>query len=516
MTKNLDTVKHSAAHVMAAAIKRLFPEVKFGIGPVTEEGFYYDIDIEKKLTDEDLQQIELVANQIIKENLKFVQLNLEKDNALNFLLQNGQIYKAELAKQIDEEEISFYRLGEEFTDLCRGPHVNSTEEIGIIIITKVEESFWRDNPERPKLQRIFGMVFRNLNEAQEYRKKQELINKKDYKSIGKKADLLFEYENKLYFSSLGTTVIIKLEQLFLKGIHKNNSSQLLLAQGTNNYEFRNALFEKIKSQNQSYKYFPQFFNFISSNTFEIKKEKIETAVLTFIVMFKETEGISELGIHVEEIINIFKKSLLIDVSADILSDNLDDTKVKVISSVLKHNVVSHNQILTKTNGVVETIFFIIDSFGRKWPLASIRTFSENTPEYINENNETQHLFINEIEVVPLRILAYLLEEGGAVLPDPIKAVHVICIPIKSSQNEYAKNFIKQVKELGYNTEVDLRSASLQNKIRSAEERKIPIILIVGNKEISNNSVSVRYQGKEVGLMDFETLKEFLKESINLG
>ncbi|BCX13892.1 MAG: threonine--tRNA ligase [Candidatus Dojkabacteria bacterium] len=516
MTKISDTVKHSAAHVMAAAIKRVFPEVKFGIGPVTSEGFYYDIDIDKKITEEDLKNIEAVANEIIKENHKFTQITLDKDSALNFLLQNGQIYKAELVKQIDEPEVSFYKLGEEFTDLCRGPHVSSTEEIGIIVVNKVEQSFWRDDPNRPELQRVYGMVFRNLNEAQDYKKKLEIVKNKNYKTIGLSSNLFFEYENSIYFSPLGANSIKSLKKLFLRSLKDNILNQTLFPQGKNNYEFRKILFENYKSKNHGYKEFPLIFNYDSTNFFEIKKEKIETLVQTIISMFTDTEGMSELGIQIEEIVDIFRKKLLIDVSADILSDNLDDGKVKVISSVLKSNVVSHNQVLTKTNGVVETVFFVLDSFDRKWQLASLRTFTQNTPTYVDEKNENKNLFVTEIEVVPLRIIAYLLEENNGNLPTTIKETHIICIPIKSKQNEFASNFSKKIAKQGYNVEVDLRSKSIQNKIRNAEERKIPVILVIGNKEVTNNSVSVRFEGREVGLMDYENLTSFLSENLKIG
>lgn len=515
MTTISDTVKHSGAHVLAASIKRHFPEVKFGIGPVIENGFYYDIDIDKKLNSEDLQKIEATANEIIKENLKFTQMTLEKNDALNFLLQNGQIYKAELVNQIDEAEISFYKLGDEFTDLCRGPHVSSTQEIGIIVVEKVEQSFWRDDPNRAELQRVYGMVFRNINEAQEYKKKQDSLSNKNFKVLGKNTDLFFEYNNKLFFSALGVNTVKAIEKLFLEGLKTYQNSKTLLAQNCNNYEFRKVLFEVTKSKNQSYKIFPQSFNFTTTNSFTIKKEKIETEVISLIVMFKEAEGMNELGIQIEEIMNIFRKKLFIDVSADILSDNLDDNKIKVISSILKNNLVSHNQILTKTNGVVEVVIFTIDSFDRKWPLTSLRIFVQNTPSYIDEHNQKKNLFITELEIIPLKILAYLLEENNGSLPNQIKPIQIICIPVKSKQNEYSQNFVKKLEKLGYSVDVDLRSISIQNKIKNAEERRIPIILVAGNKEASNNSVSVRFEGKEVGLMDYETLTTFLKEHLNL-
>lgn len=513
MTQSSDTIKHSAAHVMAAAIKRLFPSVKIGIGPVTKEGFYYDIDIEKQLNPQDLQQIEITANEIVKENLKFQQVILEKDAAMNMLLQNGQIYKAELVKQIPDPEVSFFKLGEEFTDLCRGPHIPYTQEIGVISTTEVTKTFWKEDPKRPPMQRVHGRVFRSLSEAQEYKKKSEAIKTKNFVEIGQQQQILFQNNNHVYFSNFGVNVVETIHKFLLSHYQITNDVQSMIPLTESSYEFRKVLFEQLSAKNQSYKSFPQHFSFRSTNNIKIKKNQYFASTISYVSFFDETHGMSEFGKQIEELTNLFRKTFHIDIAADILSDNLDDTKVQVFSNILKSNVISHNQVLSKTNNVVEMQLYVIDSYERRWDLATLRVFDKKTPSYVDDNNEQKNLFIVETEITPLKLLAYIFEEGIGELPVVLKPITVICIPIKTTQNEYAEEVAQLTRTLGYFSDVDTRSISMQNKIKHAEEQHIPVILIIGNKEISNKAVSVRFLGKEVGLMDVNALDAFLKENL---
>src|SRR5260221_5402666 len=156
-----DQQKHSAAHVLALAVSRIYGNVKIGVGPVTKDGFYYDLDVSQDIKQIDLKKIEEEINNILQQNLKFQQIILPREEAINMLLQRGQIYKAELVKAIPDQEISFFKIGDEFIDLCRGPHVYSTNQIGLIILTGIENTHWNEDPTRPIMIRISGKVFNN-------------------------------------------------------------------------------------------------------------------------------------------------------------------------------------------------------------------------------------------------------------------------------------------------------------------------------------------------------------------
>lgn len=515
MTNVSDAAKHSAAHVLAAAIKRNFPTAKFGIGPVTKEGFYYDVDIDKPLTDKEINAIEIQANEIIKENLSFQQINMDKESAINFLLQSGQIYKAELVQNIPDNEISFYKLGDEFTDLCRGPHLKQTANLGVIAITNIQKTHWREDSSRPQMQRVTGMLFRSIQELQAYKEKLSKIKQKDFLKEAEKQDILWESNSSLYFSSKGSNIVTTLNELIVRNFNIHNNVEILLPLGDSNIEYRNILFNRLKEKNQSYKIFPQYYQFRSVSQTKIKTKKYLSTSLTTISLLTQAEGMSTFGIQTEALLNIFRKKIGIDISADILCDNLDDTRVKVFSNILKSNVISHNQILSKTNKVVEMQLYVIDSFDRRWDVCSMRVYSENTANYVNEENERQNLIITEVQIIPAQIIAFFLEDSSFELPTILKPNLISIIPIKLNQIEYSLKLSKNLKDLGYYCSVDTRSISMQNKVKTAEESHTPIILVIGNKEVSNNAVSVRHDGKEVGLMDLDALRAFLKENLAL-
>lgn len=510
-----DISKHSAAHVMAAAIKRIYPNVKFGIGPVTKEGFYYDIDIEQEITDQEIQEIETVANEIIKQNLAFQQLILDKESAINFLLQNGQIYKAELVQNIQDTQISFYKLGDEFTDLCRGPHLKSIEQMGIIAISEVNKVHWREDANRPQMQRIHGMLFRSIQDLQTYKEKQNLLQQKDFIKEAEKQDILFSTENSIYFTSKGSHVLSTLVDLIINEYNIKSTVEMLFPLNENNIEYRNLLFQRLKSKNQSYKAFPIHYQYKTASTIKIKKEKWNTTIFTILSAFNEGDSLTSFGVQIESLITIFRKKLGLDISADIICDNLDDTKVSVFSNILKSNIVSHNQILSKTNRVIEMQIYVTDSYDRRWDICTMRVYTNKTPEYVDESNERKNLFITETQVMPIQIIGFYLEDSNFELPTILKPTLVTIIPIKASQLDYSLDLASRLKNAGYFTSVDSRSISMQNKIKFAEESNIPVILVIGNKEVANQAASVRFDGNEVGLLDLESLGSFLKEHIPL-
>lgn len=188
---DLDSMRHTLSHVLAAAVKELYPHAKFGIGPAVDDGFYYDIDFGKtKITDQDLAKIEQKMHEIVAKNLPMTKRTSSKSDALNWARDNKQDYKIELIEELPEnEEISFYDLGDIFTDLCKGPHVKNTNDIGAFKLTRIAGAYWRGDEKRNMLTRIYGVAFSTEEELNEYLKRQAEAKERDHRKLGKELDL---------------------------------------------------------------------------------------------------------------------------------------------------------------------------------------------------------------------------------------------------------------------------------------------------------------------------------------
>ncbi|MEE0888410.1 MAG: threonine--tRNA ligase, partial [Candidatus Saccharimonadaceae bacterium] len=189
--EDITKIRHTLSHVLAAAVKDLYPSVAFGIGPAIDNGFYYDIDFgDTKISDTDLLKIEKKMRGIIARKLPMVRRVVSKDEALNWAHDNKQTYKTELIKELpDEEEISFYDLGDIFVDLCKGPHVENTSELGAFKLTRIAGAYWRGDEKREMLTRIYGVAFSTEEELQNYLKRQEEAKARDHRKLGKELDL---------------------------------------------------------------------------------------------------------------------------------------------------------------------------------------------------------------------------------------------------------------------------------------------------------------------------------------
>ncbi len=510
-----DIIKHSAAHVLAAAVKRIFPNLKIGIGPVTKTGFFYDFELDRSLTDEDLKLIEKNINQIIQENLPFNKIVISKQEGLNMLLQIGQIYKAELLQSIPEEQVSFYKLGEEFIDLCRGPHVKSTNEIGIIKLTNYEEVYWNDDSTRPKMYRIHGVVFQNIVEYNEYIEAVKAKDNRHYIKYSLNNNLMFkDNKNNLYFTEVGSSLLLQIERLVTNEFFDLNLRVLQDVLNPSVEEVNRVVNLTYNNKNRSYKTLPisyktSFFEDTTEDKYKVNTKK------TFIKFYSNTaNSINDLGGIVEKLVDISNFIAMQDINIEIRCFDLEHTYVKFLSGLLQKKIISHNQILTKKVGSrIELEFNTIDSVGKPWSLLKlyIETTAKNTTYYTNKNNkeETQSYYI----VADIgNIFAYLVEERRKSIPFELKPTQVICIPKSNKQIEFALRVRSQLMAQGFRTTVDTTSKSFKAKIRNAENKNYNFILVIGNKEEANEAVSVRQNHLEVGLVSLENLRNYIIEN----
>lgn len=495
-SKVSDAQKHSAAHVLAMAVCRLYKNVKVGIGPVTKEGFYYDFDIDEKVKIEDLPNIEGEMNKIVQSNFRFQQVFLQRDQAINLLLQRGQIYKAELIKGIPDQEISFFKTGEEFVDLCRGPHVSSTNQIGVINLTKIESSFWNDDPTRPKMIRIYGKTFRSLDDLMEYKRLQEDLKEKNFQNLSKKYHYgIVDKEDDIVFTERGTAIYKKIGDVFKATFNKGDFKEIALTKAySNELELDSVFNSLVRFDNSSYRDFPYKYYLtahLSSLSFSKQIKKLD--LLSFRYLNRENDLIQDFNEQFENLINAFKK-FKIDFSADVFASDFEDSFAKQISTLLQRKIISHNKVIKNTKDIYVFIK-VSDIYENEWILGDLKVHEFENKKVIS----TQfNIYLNEI-------WKYLIETHEGIMPDYLNPVDVVCIPINKHYYEYAKEVVRILNEEGFNAFVNNRAKSLNRKIRDAEKLKIPFQLIVGQKEQANSSVSLREEGADSGLISLESL-----------
>lgn len=495
-----DEVKHSAAHVLAMAVSRVYPNVRIGIGPVTKTGFYYDFEIPEELDSKKVSQIEDEANKIAKENLPFQQIIVSKQAAVNLMLQRGQIYKAELINVIADEEISFYKTGEEFFDLCRGPHVNSTSELGPIIITNVEEVHWNEDPERPKLKRITGMVFRNYEEVEEYKKSEGLKKTRNYVNILKNKSLGFLDGNNLILTPRGSNIYNNIMR-DIKSPFIANGTEIFTDIYAETEQEISQVIDKYLFKNQvSNKELPlTVYTTAYCRKVAIKDLKKSSFVFIAKTYFKESDIILNLS-RIEDIINSFNienSKLIVNVEFH----NPENSVFNSVSNILQKNMISHNKVISDRFDYVYLEVMAKDDLGREWMIAKMRVQPQNLPDI-----EIGSL---EVSISPVNLLAFKFEDMGED-KSVINYTDVYLIPISKKFVEAAKNLSKTLKEMEYTTQILFPNKSLTYRIRKAELEQPKLIAILGTKEIQTDSVSVRKKGNNIGLVRVEELENYLK------
>jgi len=499
-----DAQKHSAAHVLAMSVCRIYKNVKIGVGPVTKEGFYYDFDLDEAIKIEDLARIEGEMNTIIQSNFRFQQVFLQRDQAINLLLQRGQIYKAELIKGIPDQEISFFKTGEEFVDLCRGPHVASTNQIGVVSLNKIETSFWNDDPSRPKMVRIYGKAFRSLEDLMDYKKLQEDLMEKNYQNLSKKYHYgILDKENDLVFTERGTTIYKKIEGIFKSAFYSQEFKEISLTKSySNELELDSVFNSLVKFDNASYRDFPyKYYLNANLSSLSFSKDVKRLNLLSFRYLNRETDLPQDFADQFENLIDAFKR-FKIDFSVDIFAPDFEDSFAKQISVLLQRKIISHNKVIKNTKDVYVFIK-VCDIYEKEWILGDLKIHSVDNKKIISTSF---NIYLNEV-------WKYLIENFEGVLPEYLNPVDVVCIPINKHYYEYAKKVVDMLNTKGFSSFVNNRAKSLNRKIRDAESLKVPFQLIVGQKELANSSVSLRENGADSGLISLESLIGKINESL---
>lgn len=558
-------MRHSLAHVLAQAVLKIYPGTRMGIGPAIENGFYYDFDIPgKSVSSDDLAEIEEEMHAIIEENLPFKQILIPRDQAFDTLLQLGQIYKTELLQQVTDEDISFFKTGEDFIDLCRGPHVKHTGELPFFKLTKISGAYWMGDQTRPQLQRIQGVAFKTRAELEDFLLQQEELKEKDHRKIGKDSELFYldEQVGSGLPILLGRGFIVKRQiedyvytkqhQLGFRFIESPEiaKSSLFQNSGQLNYSMQH-FFPALKNDSEEYLLGPDTFNFhilqykfkkrsyrelpLKSSEFATiyKQEKsgelsglITSRRFTQVASFVFCEGTmaeEELKNACRFILQLFTDLGFDEVRIRLNLPNsekpasyiINDSNWKKAIAMLKKIVRDLKLPTSVREGGAqyygpELTFVVKDRYEREWDLASI-TLDLNLPQsfqlsYVSSGDK--ELTPTLIHIRPLisieRLLAVLTEHYGLALPLWLAPTQVRIISIGKRFNRYAEELSAVFAESNIRTELDLDDNSVQSKIRDAQMQKVPYMVIVGEKEVETESISVRPRsGQDIGLLRVE-------------
>ena len=512
--KSSDIVKHSAAHALAAAVKRIFPLVKVGLGPVTKSGFYYDFELESPITDENLELIEKNINQVIQDDLPFTHMVLGKQEGINLLLQMGQIYKAEIIKPIDEDKISFYKLGEEFIDLCRGPHLKSTGEIGIIKLISTEETYWKNNSDRPKMYRVHGVVFQNISEYNDYLQSVKLQDEKNIIKLSKDMNYIFDFESRIFFTEIGSQVINSIKEFIIQKFSSNENSIISIPNSISYKEAFKLIDYSITYKNLSYKLLPRTITAMIDQ--KQKDHAITSPAILLKILMANGKEIIQTNDYFEKVIDVCSYISKQDINIVIRCKDLENSLVKSLSFLFQKRVISHNKILSnKINGVAEIEVNVTDSIGKEWTLcrAFIPNFNSNQRiRYYNKSNQFEHAVEVGFYFNIFAIYSYIIKEFKYDIPFNFKPIQVMCIPKSKNQIDFATSINNKLLSNSFKSSIDVTTRSLNYKIKKAEAMEIPFILIIGQKEEANDAASIRNKNSEVGLIGIDNLINFINEN----
>ena len=560
--EKLEIMRHSAAHVMAEAVQYIFPDAKFAIGPAIEDGFYYDFDLPRTLTPDDLPTIEAKMGEIIASNVPFVGEEVDKEEARRLFA--AQPYKLELIDEIQDEKVSLYRQGS-FVDLCRGPHVSSSGEIKAFKLVSIAGAYWRGDEHRPMLQRIYGVAFDTKEALAEHLKRLEEAARRDHRKLGRELDLFSIHEEAgpglVHWHPKGA-VIRRIIEDFWKDEHIKRGydivytphiAKLDLWKTSGHWEFyRDYLYSPMDVEGQEYIIKPMnclgHILIYKTRLHSYRELPLRYAELGTVYRYERSgvlHGLSRVRGFTQDDAHIFCRfDQLEDEVAGVLDlarfmvDTFGFTDYQVFLSTRPEKYAGSIQIWEEATETLrqalarvgldydvdpgQGVFYgpKIDIKFEAWQGPTIQV-DFNLPQrfevtYIGEDNQ-EHLVAMVHRTVlgsMERFLASLIEHYGGAFPVWLAPVQVKVIPVADRHLDYAYKLEAELKSEGMRAEVDARSETVNLKIRQAQLDKIPYMLVVGDKEVAAATVSVRLRsGEQLTSQSFSSFIETLRIAV---
>ena len=568
---------HTTSHIMAQAVKRLFPETKLAIGPSIETGFYYDFDVETPFSAEQLQKIEKEMDNIIKEDLPIERFTLNRDEALKLMESNGEIYKVELIQELPEDAvISFYRQGE-FTDLCAGPHLMSTGKVKAVKLVNLAGAYWRGNEKNKMLQRVYGVSFPKKSMLDEHQERLEEAKKRDHNKLGRELQLFMTSEpigQGLPLLMPKGAKVIQVLQRFIEDEEERRGYVL-----TKTPLMAKSDLYKISGHWQHYKD-GMFVLGDEDKDEEVLALRPMTCPFQFMIYNSSLHSYRDLPIRMAETSTLFRNEASGEMHGLI--------RVRQFTISEGHLVVTPDQLEEEFKGVLDLINYVLDILGiredisyrfSKWDPANKEKYIDNPeawedtqrkmknildhvgldykeaegeaafygpkldiqfrnvhgkedtmitvqidfslPErfdmtFIDKDNQKKRPYVIHRTSIGCyeRTLAMLIEKYAGAFPTWMAPVQVKVLPIIEKQHEYAASIAAQLRKFGVRVETDTRNEKIGYKIREAQLEKIPYMLVIGDKEMENGQVAVRSRKEgDLGAMDVNAFVQKLMTEI---
>jgi threonyl-tRNA synthetase len=558
---------HTSSHIMAQAVKRLFPDAKLAIGPAIDNGFYYDFDVERPFSPEDLQAIEEEMNRIVKEDLTLERFVLPREQAVEFMKERGELYKVELIGDIPEgAEISFYKQGD-FVDLCSGPHLPSTGMVKAIKLLSVAGAYWRGDEKNKMLQRIYGVSFPKKSQLDEYLQRLEEAKKRDHRKLGKELDLFSLHEEGPgfpFFHPKGMIIRNILEDFWRKEHYKRGYQEIKTPIILNRDLW-------IRSGHWDHYRENMYFTKIDGEDYAIKPMNCPGSMILYkrkIHSYRDLPlRVAELGlVHRHELSGVLHGLMRVrcftqdDAHIFMLPEQIKDEILGVIDLVdyfysifgFKYHVElstrpensmgSDEDWERATNALKEALeakgleykinegegafygpkidFHLEDSIGRTWQCGTIQ-LDFQMPErfdltYVGPDGEKHRpVMIHRVVFGSIeRFIGILIEHFAGAFPTWLAPVQVRVLTITDRTNAYAEEVAQKLRDADIRVEADLRNEKIGYKVREAQLEKIPYMLVLGDKEQENGTVAVRARGKgDLGAMSLDEFMNMILEEI---
>ncbi len=575
-TEGKSTVWHSSAHIMAEAIEFYFPGVKLAIGPPVTNGFYYDVDfMDQTISEKDLEKIELKMKELAKAKNPFIRQEISKADAIAYFTEKEDPYKLELLENLEDGNITFYTQGN-FTDLCRGPHMPDTGFIKAVKLTSIAGAYWRGDEKNKQLTRIYGITFPKASELSEYLEKVEEAKRRDHRKLGKELEL-FAFSQRVgqglpLWLPKGAALRERLENFLKKAQRKAGYEQVItphigskeLYVCSGHYEKYGAdSFQPIKTPDDSEEFLlkpmncPHHCEIFKTKPRSYKDLPARFAEFGTVYRYEQSgelhgltrvRGFTQDDAHIfcmqEQVKDEFKK--VIDLVLYIFKTLKFENFKAQISLRDKENptkyIGSDENWEKAENAIIEAAaekglktfieygeaafygpkldFMVEDALGREWQLGTIQV-DYNLPERFEleytgaDNQKHRPVMIHRAPFGSMeRFVAVLLEHCAGDFPLWLSIDQVAILPISEKYNEYAKNVLELLNNSDIRGFVDDRNEKIGKKIRDSELKKVPFMLVVGEKEAENNEVSVRQRNEgDLGSMTIESFDQFVQKAI---
>ncbi len=570
-TSKLEIIRHSASHIMAEAVQSVFPDAKFGIGPATDDGFYYDFELPRSLNPDDLGIIEKKMKESIKAKSAFTREEISREEALKLF--ENQPYKIELINDLDDETISTYKQGT-FTDLCRGPHMETTKGIRAFKLLSIAGAYWRGDENRPMLQRIYGTAFESKDELQSYLKKLEEIEARDHRKLVKQLDLISFHEEAgaglAYWHPKGGRIRVLIEE-YWRNLHYEGGYDIIftphigrahLWETSGHLDFyKDGMYSPMDIDGQDYYIKPMNCPFhimiYKSQLRSYRELPLRWAELGTVYRYERSgtlhgllrvRGFTQDDAHIictpeqieDEILRVLDFSLTLLEGFGFEKFNVE---LSVRDSQKLDKYAGSNEMWDQAEASLvkalesrelpyermegEAVFYgpkidikIKDALGRSWQCSTIQ-FDFNLPErfdmsYIGEDGKEHRPYMVHRALLGSleRFFGVLVEHYAGSFPVWLAPVQAVVIPIADRHVEYARQITEELRKDGLRIEVDDSNERMNHKIREAQISKVLYMLIAGDDEVSNSNVTIRLRnGENLKDQSLEAFKDRCKSAI---